>query len=163
MLRQVFAVVFIVLLLVRGAWAQEEVVWVQIEARPTLAEAQERARSYAARLPDVNGFVLPSGWYALALGPYTRGDADQVLRVYRGEGTIPNDSFIAFTNSFRQQFWPIGANLLSLPQPATPPDASVAPEPEAQPVVTDQAGIPQPPLPDESPNEARASEGQLSR
>ena len=162
MLRQVFAVVFVILSLVRGAWAQEEVVWVQIEARPTLAEAQERARSYAARLPDVNGFVLPSGWYALALGPYTRGDADQVLRVYRGEGTIPNDSFIAFTSSFRQQFWPVGANLLSLPQPTTPPEASATPEPETPPVVTDQAGIPQPPLPDESPNEARASEGQLS-
>ena len=162
MLRQVFAVVFIVMSLVRGAWAQEEVVWIQIEARPTLAEAQERARTYAARLPDVNGFVLPSGWYALALGPYTRGDADQVLRVYRSEGTIPNDSFIAFTSSFRQQFWPIGANLLSLPQPTTPPEASATPEPETQPVVTDQAGIPQPPLPDESPNEARASEGQLS-
>ncbi len=162
MLRQVFAVVFIVMSLVRGAWAQEEVVWIQIEARPTLAEAQERARTYAARLPDVNGFVLPSGWYALALGPYTRGDADQVLRVYRSEGTIPNDSFIAFTSSFRQQFWPIGANLLSLPQPTTPPEASATPEPETQPVVTDQAGIPQPPLPDESPNEARASEAQLS-
>ncbi|MDG1127903.1 MAG: serine protease [Paracoccaceae bacterium] len=162
MLRQVFAVVFVVLSLVRGAWAQEEVVWVQIEARPTLAEAQERARNYAARLPDVNGFVLPSGWYALALGPYSRGDADQVLRVYRAEGTIPNDSFIAFTSSFRQQFWPVGANLLSLPQPTTPPEAAAAQEPAIQPVVTDQAGIPQPPLPDESPNEARASEGQLS-
>lgn len=162
MLRQVFAVVFVVLSLVRGAWAQEEAVWVQIEARPTLAEAQERARNYAARLPDVNGFVLPSGWYALALGPYSRADADQVLRVYRAEGTIPNDSFIAFTSSFRQQFWPVGANLLSLPQPTTPPEAAAAQEPAIQPVVTDQAGIPQPPLPDESPNEARASEGQLS-
>lgn len=163
MLRQVFAVIIVALLLVRGAWAQDAVVWVQIEARPTLAAAQERARAYAAQLPDVNGFALSSGWYALALGPYSRDDAEQVLRVYRAEGSIPNDSFIAFTSSFRQQFWPVGANLLSLPAPATPQAAPLAQDPASQPVVTDQAGIPQPPLPDESPNEARASEAQLPR
>jgi len=36
----------------------------------TLAEAQERARGYAARFDNVAGFRLNSGWYALALGPY---------------------------------------------------------------------------------------------
>lgn len=164
MLRHLVAVVTFTLILARAAVAQQEIVWVQIEAQPTLAEATARAQAYAADLPDVNGFALSSGWYAVALGPYTRPDAEQVLRVYRAEGAIPNDSYIALSTSFRQQFWPVGADLLGLPAPALPP---VAPEAaplvqDAAPLVTDEAGIPQPPLPDESPNEARASEALLS-
>ncbi|MCD1625836.1 trypsin-like peptidase domain-containing protein [Seohaeicola saemankumensis] len=164
MFRFIIAIIGVAFCLTRPLMAQQEVVWIQIEAHSTLAEAQERARAYAAELPDVNGFALNSGWYAIALGPYVRSDADQVLRVYRAERTIPNDSYIAFTSSFRQQFWPIGANLLNLPQPAQP----TAPEPE-QPLalapvpLTDEDGIPQPPLPDESPNEARTSEALLTR
>jgi hypothetical protein len=167
MVRHLVAVVILTLGLARAALAQE-VVWVQIEARPTLAEATERARAYAAALPDVNGFALPGGWYAIALGPYARPDAEQVLRVYRAEGAIPNDSYIALTSGFRQQFWPVGATILN--QPATPalPEAPIAAGPPVEetaalPPVTDADGIPQPPLPDESPNEARASEAALSR
>ena len=58
--------------------------WVQIEAQPNLTDATDRARVYAADLPDVNGFRMGSGWYAIALGPYARSDADQVLRVHEG-------------------------------------------------------------------------------
>ncbi|MDX1821743.1 MAG: serine protease [Paracoccaceae bacterium] len=170
MLRQLVAVVTFTLILARAAFAQQDIVWVQIEARPTLAEATERARAYAADLPDVNGFALSSGWYAVALGPYTRADAEQVLRVYRAEGAIPNDSYIAFTGGFRQQFWPVGANLLNPSAPVPPTET--APQGQAEgpvaglveaPVETDEAGIPQPPLPDESPAEARASEAALTR
>lgn len=171
MLRYIIAIIGVVACLSRPLVAQEEVVWVQIEANSTLAEAQQRARAYAADLPDVNGFILPSGWYAIALGPYTRPDAEQVLRVYRAERVIPSDSYIAFTNAYRQQFWPVGANLLNAPQPEistevlpealeeTPLDE--LPDTLAEPI--DEAGIPQPPLPDESPNEARASEALLDR
>ncbi|MDX5401965.1 MAG: serine protease, partial [Rhodobacterales bacterium] len=162
MLRHLVAVFTFTLILARAAVAQQDIVWVQIEAQPTLAEATARAQAYAADLPDVNGFALSSGWYAVALGPYTRADAEQVLRVYRAEGAIPRDSYIAFASSFRQQFWPVGSNLLDLPVAATPqvtPDTT----PDAAPLITDDAGIPQPPLPDESPNEARASEALLSR
>lgn len=179
MLKYIIAIIGVVACLGRPLVAQEEVVWVQIEANSTLAEAQQRARAYAAELPDVNGFILPSGWYAIALGPYTRPDAEQVLRVYRAERVIPSDSYIAFTSAYRQQFWPVGANVLSGPQPEIStevlPDAQDdAPEeaplqtplaqvPDALAEPTDEAGIPQPPLPDESPNEARASEAQLNR
>lgn len=166
MLRQIFAVLTLTLMLARAGFAQQEVVWVQIEARPTLALAQERARAYAADLPDVNGFALSSGWYAIALGPYSRADAEQVLRVYRAEGAVPNDSFIAFASTFRQQFWPIGAALPEATPPSLPteqPEAvPLVQTPDNAPLVTDDAGIPLPPLPDESPNEARASEGLLS-
>jgi S1-C subfamily serine protease/peptidoglycan hydrolase-like protein with peptidoglycan-binding domain len=162
MLRHFVAVLIFTLTLARAAVAQQDIAWVQIEAQPTLAEATARVQAYAADIPDVNGFVLPSGWYAVALGPYTRADAEQVLRVYRAEGTIPRDSFIAQPAAFTQQFWPVGANLLGLGAPALPPATPEAAQ-EIAPVLTDEAGIPQPPLPDESPNEARASEALLSR
>jgi peptidoglycan hydrolase-like protein with peptidoglycan-binding domain len=162
MLRHFVAVLTFTLMLARAATGQQDIAWVQIEAQPTLAEATARAQVYAASLPDVNGFALPSGWYAVALGPYAREDAEQVLRVYRAEGTIPRDSFIAFTAAFTQQFWPVGANLLGLGAPSLPTDTGQEQSQEA-PLLTDEAGIPQPPLPDESPNEARASEAALSR
>ncbi len=105
----------------RAAWAQQDQgVWVQVEAHPTLREAQERARDYANALPDVNGFRLNSGWYAIVIGPYLRSDAEQVLRVYRAERQIPSDSYIAFSNSFAQQYWPTGVNILNR-EVVTPP------------------------------------------
>ena len=167
MIRQIFAAAFFLLFALRPLHAQQDVVWVQIEALPSLTAAQDRVRNYAATLPDVNGFALGSGWYAIALGPYTRGDAQQVLSVYRAEGAIPADSYIAFSQSFRQQFWPIGANLLNLPA-ATPATPAPAPQPEPQadaPAATPAetaAAAPQP-EPDESPREARASEARLDR
>ncbi len=104
----------------------------QVEARPSLREAQERAQAYANALPDVNGFRLNSGWYAIVIGPYLRSDAEQVLRVYRAEGQIPADSYIAFSSSLGQQFWPVSANILD--RGAVTPPVESEPQPE-QPVV----------------------------
>jgi len=139
----------------RAAIAQQGTdpgVWVQIEAQPSLREAQERAQAYASALPDVNGFRLNSGWYAIVIGPYLRADAEQVLRVYRAERQIPSDSFITFSRSLGQQFWPIGANVLNRGAITAP----VQPKPE-QP----QAGLtPQPS--DETRAQALQSERRLS-
>ncbi len=115
-----------------------EIAWVQIEARPTLRQAQARAQAYAGVLADVNGFSLGNGWYAVVLGPYARDDAQRVLQVYRAEGQIPRDSFIAFSRNLGQQFWPVGANLLNrdaldapLPAPGNaPPPAQIEPSDE---------------------------------
>ena len=54
--------------------------WVQIEARPTEAEAEARAAAYSGRLDSVNGFRLSSGWYAIALGPFSRDEAEITIR-----------------------------------------------------------------------------------
>ncbi|NOD87012.1 MULTISPECIES: serine protease [unclassified Ruegeria] len=117
----------------RAASAQQDPgVWVQIEAQPTLQEAQERAQAYASALPDVNGFRLNSGWYAIVVGPYARPDAQQVLQVYRSEGQIPRDSFIAFSSGLGQQFWPVGANVLNRGTVAAP----VAPVAQAEDTLT---------------------------
>ncbi len=112
---RVFTAILLFLLVgLRAATAQQDQgVWVQVEAQPSLREAQDRAQDYARALPDVNGFRLGSGWYAIVIGPYLRSDAEQVLRVYRAEGQIPRDSFITFSSSLGQQYWPIGANVLN--------------------------------------------------
>lgn len=129
--------------------ADEPLVFVQIEAQPSLAEAEARARAYARSLPDVNGFALGRGWYAIALGPYREEEAARVLQVYRAEGVIARDSYIAEPGDYQQQFWPVGARVL--------PETAPAPLPDAVPQITAAS------LPDETPREARASEARLSR
>ncbi|WP_299078289.1 serine protease [uncultured Ruegeria sp.] len=126
----------------RAATAQQDPgVWVQVEAQPSLRKARDRAQAYANTLPDVNGFRLNSGWYAIVVGPYLRSDAEQVLRVYRAEGQIPSDSFVAFSNTLGQQFWPIGANVLNRGAVTPPVEPEVQPEQnltEIQPQSTDE-------------------------
>lgn len=130
----------------------DDIVWVQIEAHPSLATATERARFFAGRIEDVNGFSLGGGWYALALGPYRRADAQQVLRVYRADGLIARDSYLADASAYRQQFWPVGANVLNRRAAEAPVQAPEAP-----------AAAPEPAPADETPAEARRSEQRLTR
>nr|WP_261368159.1 serine protease [Pseudosulfitobacter koreense] len=152
------------------AQSAQEVVWVQIEAHPSLATATSRARSYAGSIEDVNGFALGSGWYGIALGPYVREDAEQVLRVYRADGLIPRDSYIAESSDYRQQFWPVGANVLNLGAEAAPQALATGDEPtsepaEAAPEAQETAEAPPLPTPepaDETPTEARRGEQLLT-
>ena len=161
MTRLFLPVLFTLVFGLRAAFAQQDqdVVWVQIEAQPSLTQASEQIRKYAERLEDVNGFALGSGWYGVALGPYTRADAETVLRVYRNEGLIPRDSYIALSATYRSQFWPAGINLLNLPQPTDPvteiTETSDVPSLEQVPA--------EPAVADETPSEARASEARLTR
>ena len=130
--------------------------WVQIEAQPTLAEARASARMYARALPDVNGFSVGRGWYGIALGPYTEAEAERVLDVYRREGVIARDSYVASSSDYGRRFWPAGADpfLPEAAQPVEPEAPQVAqaePEPEPERAVF------------ETLYEARASERRLSR
>ncbi|MEL7214184.1 MAG: serine protease [Pseudomonadota bacterium] len=144
--------------------AQDAQVWVQIEAQPTLAEAQERLRDYSRNLPNVNGFTLDSGWHAVALGPFAPDDAAQLLRQLRRDGLIPRDSFVALGGNFARQIWPIGGSAVRPVQPVAPlPEAEtalVAPEPEAPAAEPETDPII---AADETPREARQSERLLSR
>ncbi|WP_420860775.1 trypsin-like peptidase domain-containing protein [Algirhabdus cladophorae] len=148
---------FVWVLFAFGAAAQT--VWVQIEAQPTLAQAQERVRDYSRFLPDVNGFALPGGWYAIALGPYEPDTASQRLRQLRAGGDVPLDSFVALGTAFRQQFWPIGG-AAAVVQPQPP-----APETVTEEVPVAQAEPEQPVIeiyePDETVQQARRSERAL--
>lgn len=141
--------------------SSQDTVWIQVAARASLREAQAEAQNFAAQLPDVSGFALGGGWYGIVLGPYARTDADRVLQVYRAEGQIPRDSFIAFGNNLGNQFYPTAATANTEPQPTVdspvlePIDPAVATEAPTEPVQTA--------LPDETPAEARRSESRLTR
>ncbi|GGE47828.1 serine protease [Actibacterium pelagium] len=119
--------------------------WVQIEAHPTLQEAQARARVYGSSLPDIAGFRLGTGWYAIVLGPYTRPGAEARLDQLRSQGRIPEDSYIAEDAGLGEQYWPQGQQSRPVAQPAPTPQAPVAT------------------LIDETPREARRSEALLTR
>lgn len=150
-------------LLTGAAWAQDDSVWVQIEAQPSLEVAQDRAQIYARELPDVNGYFLGGRWYGIALGPYSPEDAQTVLSQLRARGVIPADSYIVDDDRFQTQFYPVGTGAPTTPQDlpeefeqeasaeAEPPEPPPEPEPEPQ------------PDPDETVQQARASEAALSR
>ncbi|AZV77231.1 peptidoglycan-binding protein [Parasedimentitalea marina] len=132
-------------------------VWIQVAAHPSLNDAKTRAASLSAQLPDVSGFTLGGGWYGVVLGPYSRADAERAMQVYRSQGQIPRDSFIAFGRNLRQQFWPDGVTPSTVPVTTLP--ATLEPT-EAPAQVTEV--IPTPVPADETPAQARRSERLLS-
>jgi len=172
-MRRSFAGAVVAAFLAGAVMAQEAGLWVQVEAQPTLGQAQDRVRAYAVQFEDVNGYYLGNGWYGIALGPYSPEDAAALLGQLRARGVIPLDSFIANGGQFQSQFWPIGAGALTSPQPlpnapatdalAIAPEA--APEPVPEPVPEPEPEpIPAPiAIPDETEREAQASESLLSR
>lgn len=174
MTRFLFAFLAAFLLIARSATAQDAA-YIQIEAQPSLARAQDRVRDYASTLQDVNGFALGAGWYGIALGPYTESQAGQLLRQLRAQGRIPRDSYVSDGTEFRGQFYPVGANLDTPAAPQPVPDttaAQPAPQPQDTPATTAQVDPapapepvpePEPAVVDETPREARASEALLNR
>ncbi len=84
-------------------------VFIQIEAQPISPAPRTGCAIYAERLQDVNGFALGGGWYGVALGPYSRTEADVRLEPVAAHGQIPRDSYIAQSDAYSQQFWPVGA------------------------------------------------------
>lgn len=155
---------------VRAASAQEA--YVQIEAQPSLREAEERVRAYSGVFPQVAGFAMDTGWYAIALGPFTPEEAERQLALLRGERMIPADSYIANTRRFRQQFWPVGATAVpggAETLPGTDSPLNAAPEAIAPPTVLPDTTLPETaapalPLPDpeETLQQARAGEAALT-
>lgn len=162
------------------AQAQQQAAWVQIEAQPSLSQAKASIRSYASQVQDLNGFAIGGGWYAIALGPYAPQEARRILVNLRGAGLIPRDSYVAESAAYQQQFWPVGANLLNRrdlnltrqPDGDDTETASVRPaddatgeavEPEVSQAAEPATPEPEPVPADETPQQARASERELSR
>lgn len=141
------------------ARAQDQV-WVQIEALPTLQDAQDRAHAYASAFPNVAGYKLRSGWYGIVIGPYgVESGAAKLVELTR-ENLVPQDSYIADGSDFRQQFWPIGGQVLPVIPDTT---ATAEPSPEApnvaiaDPVITPEPVV----ILEETKAEARQSESAL--
>ena len=132
-----------------GFAAAQDRFWVQVEAQPTLTEATERARDYARRFDDVQGYYLGTGFYGIVLGPYSEAAARQELTRLRGSRQIPSDSYLQNGRGFEQQFWPIGGAQAAV--------TGVDPEtlPALAPVSISDV--------QETTAEARVSEGNLSR
>lgn len=139
-----------------GSASAQQVKWVQIEAQPSLAAAQDRAQAYSALFPDVAGFRVGSGWYAIMLGPNSATEAAARLSSLKREGMIPRDSFLTDGGAAAAQFWPVAQTapvVAAEPVPESAPDATVAPAPaEPAPVVD----------PDETLQEAKVSEAGLT-
>jgi len=153
---RIFAAAFAFIFWATTVFGQQPV-WLQIEAQPSLREAQSRIEGYASRLANVAGFYLGGTWYGIVLGPYAPNDADALLRQLKRDRAIPGDSFIVTGRTFRQQFWPVGVSAPSTTQtvPGSEPSADDAPieEAEIEPIQ----------IPDETPRQARASEALLDR
>lgn len=90
--------------------------WVQIEARPSQAAADERAKAYSTAFEQVQGYRLSSGWYGIMLGPYSQPDAQALMRKLRAENLIPSDSFLTSAQDLGAPFWPPAALVSSAPQ-----------------------------------------------
>lgn len=142
-----------------GVQAQEPV-WIQIEEQPTLREAEDRARAYAGVFPDVAGFQLTAGRYAVVLGPYAPDAALARLAALTAERLVPEGSIIALPGSFARQFWPAALTGVTVaPVEQSPLVDPVAPDSQPQaavvaaPVVVDE----------ETPAQARRAEAALSR
>jgi peptidoglycan hydrolase-like protein with peptidoglycan-binding domain len=149
------------------ALAVKDMVWVQIEAQPNLAAVNEALRRRSGELRDVNGFDLGgSGWYVVALGPYSPDNADEILRYLRSDGRIPRDSYIARSDAYARQIWPVGSNLLTesaTAVTATDGAAALALNQAADLPSAEAVQEPEPKVLDETPRETRASEALLSR
>lgn len=149
-MRALFAVLALALTMLAPAARAQSQSWVQIEAQPSLTEAETRARAWAAVFPDVQGYALGGDWYGIVLGPYDPEAAEARRRQLLAENLIPRDSFLVDGSQFAAQFWPVGA------QPQAPaPDLLAAPDAEIAPL--------DPLLPDETPEQARASESLLTQ
>jgi len=172
MIRPILAFVF--LALSSMSVSAQNTAWVQVEAQPTLSTAQSRARAYAGQLENVNGYFIGGRWYGIVLGPYTPADAETVLLNLTRSGAIPSDSYIVDGSRFRQQFWPIGVGAQTTPQPLPATLAAEAPAVEpatdvtlAEPIFENvEISLPEIELsqaPDETAQEAQASEALLDR
>jgi hypothetical protein len=156
MLRFVLAILALSLGLYLAAptTARAQDVWIQIEAKPSLTEAEDRARAWTAMFDDVQGYVTNSGWHVITLGPYPRATAEPRLAELLRENLIPADSFVADGSIYRETFWPLGT-----PQEETATDLALTPDAEPLPEAVTEA----PALPDETPDQARQSESLLTQ
>ena len=94
--------------------------WIQIEALPTPAAAEEALHIRAATLDNVAGFRLTGGWYAVVLGPFADDEAKARMAELKAASAIPQDSFITHTGQYRSQFWPVGADATAAAAPVVP-------------------------------------------
>ncbi len=146
------------------AWAAPT--WIQIEAKPNLPAATDRARDWSDSFADLGGFRMRGGWYALALGPYEdRAAAQAQLESLRDSGLIPGDSYLTDQQDYRDRFWP------EITPETAPLDVTVTVDPARMDAVqdappdpaTDAAPEAAPEATVETLTQSRAQEARLTR
>ena len=138
----------------------QETGWIQIEAKQSLIQAEERAKIYAQELDDIAAHSLGSGWYAISMGPYPTPQAQAILDTLKSQGAVPRDSFVSNGQNYRQTVWT--AQSAAADDTPTDDGQDAAVIDIAQPA-EDPADAPAPQLPDETRAQALASERNLSR
>ena len=141
-MRRVLLQIGLVAALATGGFAAraQDRAWIQVEAQPSLAEAEARARNWTTALGvepgEVQGFRLNSGWYAIVIGPFAPAEAAAQLSSLRNQRAIPGDSYITDGRPFRETFWPeagTAAEAVAAPQPlVVDPQTGVVTDPNAQ-------------------------------
>lgn len=114
-----------VLALWPSAIQAQDQAYIQILTIKGLARTLDQLQTLTLSLPDVNGFALGGGWYAIAVGPYPRDEASLFLRGLTQRQAIPSDSYIEEVSRYGRRIWQAGKPLVKRPA-ATP----VAPAPE---------------------------------
>ena len=138
----------------------QETGWIQIEAKQSLIQAEERAKEYAQELDDIAAHSLGSGWYAISMGPYPTPQAQAILNTLKSQGIVPRDSFVSNGQNYRQTVW-IAQSAAAV---ETDADADLeAAEIDTPQPTEDPADAPALQLPDETRAQALASERNLSR
>ena len=84
--------------------------WIQVESQNNIRDTRARAQFFAARFPETHAFQTTSRWNAIALGPYSRTEADALTASLKSQGLIPPDSVVSDGASFRGQMWPLAAS-----------------------------------------------------
>jgi len=100
-----FRVLGLPALMLAAGMATAQDAWIQIEARPSRAEAEARAAEWDTSLDDVASFSTGGRWYAIALGPYSEDDARARLLQLRATGSVPFDAFVTDGASFGAQVY----------------------------------------------------------
>ena len=119
-MKHFISTLFFIIGLSWGSLASAQSVFVQIEAHSNLPDAQTAARSFAGRLPDVNGFRFSTGWYVIALGPYDLNTAVAQINSLKASRVIPADSYLVDRNAYSNQFYPVGVDSLAAAPLTTP-------------------------------------------
>jgi len=152
----------LLVVLVSMVWAQlaaAQDTWVQIEARPTLAEAEERARAYSGAFPNIQGYAMTTGWYAIVMGPYAPEAAGAAIAQLKSDRLIPDDSYVTDGSRFRDRYWPVGGAIGAATEAGTAASTGID---EA--AATEPVALPEPaPEPEETQAEALATESLLTQ
>ncbi len=156
MLRRLIFVLIVTFVGAAPSWAQQKGTWIQVEAKATEAEAMERISVYSAIMPEVGGFELTNGWFAVAIGPFSSLESEFLIAQFRRTGLIPPDSYISSPDQFVRQFYPPQEADQTQLADENPPKTTL-PDLEAEAQIKEGAA-----LAEETLSEARASESALT-